>query len=57
MAILAEERYLWKTSCRRNLKNVKTSQGRREKDIIGKGDNLSKGTPGKSLYKGHGGSA
>lgn len=27
MAILAEERYLWKTYAGRNLKNVKTSQG------------------------------
>lgn len=56
MANSAEERHLWKTSCRRNLKNIKTSQGRREKGILGKGDNLSKGTPGKNLYKGHGGS-
>jgi len=44
MANSAEERHLWKTSCRRNLKNIKTSQGRREKGILGKGDNLSKTT-------------
>ena len=36
--------------------NVKTSQGRREKSILGKGDNLNKRTPGKNLHKGRGGS-